>query len=924
MRIAFTVIALLGNLCIQNSGFSAEIQYGWPAISREHKPWTYWWWMGSAVDRKNLTANLEDYSRTGLGGVHIIPIYGVKGFEDRFIPYLSADWMNMLELTVREANRLGLGVDMTLGTGWPYGGPSVTPECAAKKAVVKSVSLAGGDTFRYKRENAVPVMITAVSKTGRKIPLLPDAAGSDARISWTAPSGDWKIYVVEISGTGQKVKRAAPGGEGYVLDFFSRRAFASYCAGFDMAFAERPKGMIRAFYNDSYEVYGANWTDDVPEEFQKRYGYNLLEHIPLLVDNADSDSAARIRHDYNECVSALLLERFTESWVGWSHDKGSLTRNQAHGSPGNLIDLYAAADIPETEAFGPSGFSIPGLRVDENYPEQSGKPDILMHKFASSAAHLAGRNLVSSESCTWLGEHFQVSLSQIKPEIDALFAGGVNHIFFHGIAYSPREAAFPGWLFYASTNFGQSGSFWRDVPSLTSYIARSQAFLQKGEPANDLLLYWTIHDTWRKKADEDMLHHFQVHNVDQWFYGTRFHMAAEYMTRKGYTFDYISDKFIKRLMVDNGMLRSEKGKYTAILIPGSRYMPLETLKKLLALAEQGGRILFVGSFPADVPGLADYTRKHAEFRDAAERLLNGGGSGRMPYGKGEILCGEDLGAVLPYAGVKPESLAEFGLTFVRRKDSRRYHYFVANLGRNPVEAWVPLAVDVHNAALYDPVSGVYGMAAVRKSEDGSAAVFVQMQPGESRILETNAPAAIDMKPWFHYTPAGEPVRLGGRWNVRFIEGGPDIPESYSTTVLESWTERGGNAEHFHGTAAYTLNFPKPDCDCAAWFLNLGEIRESARICLNDNPAGVLWCHPFRLIFQDNIFKEQNELVIEVANLASNRIRYMDRLKIPWKTFYDINYVDIRYKPFDASGWNSMDSGLLGPVTLTPLKVMELR
>ena len=89
--------------------------------------------------------------------------------------------------------------------------------------------------------------------------------------------------------------------------------------------------------------------------------------------------------------------------MAWSHAQGSLARNQAHGAPANLLDLYAAADIPETEAFGPSHFPIPGLHTDPNLPAHFGKPDTLFSKLASSAAHLAGRPLVSAESAHLAG-----------------------------------------------------------------------------------------------------------------------------------------------------------------------------------------------------------------------------------------------------------------------------------------------------------------------------------------------------------------------------------------------------------------------------------------------------------------------------------------------------------------------------------------
>jgi hypothetical protein len=118
-------------------------------------------------------------------------------------------------------------------------------------------------------------------------------------------------------------------------------------------------------------------------------------------------------------------------WVKWAHQLGFITRYEAHGAPGNWLDLYADADVPETEMF---------------YQDR----DKLVSKFASSAAHIAGKPLVGAETGTWLKEHFTGTLADMKYLVDDMFLSGANHLFYHGTCYSPDEAAWPGWEFYAS------------------------------------------------------------------------------------------------------------------------------------------------------------------------------------------------------------------------------------------------------------------------------------------------------------------------------------------------------------------------------------------------------------------------------------------------------------------------------------------
>ena len=169
--------------------------------------------------------------------------------------------------------------------------------------------------------------------------------------------------------------------------------------------------------------------------------------------------------DYRLTIADLLHDDFTEPWRAWARGRGAIVRNQAHGSPGNLLDLYAASDIPETE-----GTEIPRF------------------KWATSAAHVAGRRLISAEAATWLGEHFRSTLADVRTALDRFFVAGVNHIVYHGTAYSPPQEPWPGWQFYASVEFNPRNSWWTDFTALNQYVTRVQSFLQSGTPDHDVLV----------------------------------------------------------------------------------------------------------------------------------------------------------------------------------------------------------------------------------------------------------------------------------------------------------------------------------------------------------------------------------------------------------------------------------------------------
>src|SRR5690606_29547838 len=398
----------------------------------------------------------------------------------------------------------------------------------------------------------------------------------DGTLDWTAGPGQWELYAVFAGKTGQKVKRAAPGGEGFTLNHFSETALQHYLARFDEAFGKRQLG-VRAFYNDSYEVYGADWTEGLYEAFQRRRGYDLRLHVRALLSTDSTDRVGRIKSDYRQTLSELLLEKFTQPWTAWAHHRDAITKNQAHGSPGNLIDLYATVDIPEVETFGSSFFPIPGLRRD-SADIRNVDPDPIMLKFASSAAAITGKPLVSSETFTWLTEHFKTALSQCNPEVVQAFLAGVNCVFYDGMTYSPEAVAWPGWLFYASLNFVSANSWWPHLNGLNQYIARVQSVLQAGKPDNELLLYWPVYDNW--DDPDGRLKQFTVHNIDQWLHPTPFYKEAKHLMEYGYAVDFISDDLLSHASVRDGLIHTADGNtpYKALVIPVTRRMPVGTLE----------------------------------------------------------------------------------------------------------------------------------------------------------------------------------------------------------------------------------------------------------------------------------------------------------------------------------------------------------
>ncbi|MEQ8474043.1 MAG: glycosyl hydrolase [Marinoscillum sp.] len=935
----------------------------WPKITSETKPWTRWWWHGSAVTKAGITRDLESLKKAGIGGVELTPIFGVIGKEEEFIDFLSPQWVDMFTHTLTEAKRLELGVDMATGTGWPFGGPWIGQENAPKTVRYKTFNLKEGETLnvpvvytqepmlrsvtnmvyqlygiykvpgekitgslkepellnkmnriaindikepisanenlqalaldQVRFEKPLPLQaLVAYSDQGETVDLT-DKVSENGKLDWTALAGDWTLYAVFQGWHGKMVERAAPGGEGNTIDHFSKEAIQTYLSRFDSAFSGQDISYLRAFFNDSYEVDdaqgNADWTPEIFEEFETRRGYNLKEHLPALFGKTNEETSKRVLSDYRETIGDLILERFTLEWKNWAETNGAVIRNQAHGSPGNILDLYGASGIPETEGTDPVSINL-----------------------ASSAAHVTGKNLASSESATWLDEHFLSTLADARANLERYLLGGINHVLYHGTAYSPADEEWPGRLFYAAVHANDRNSWWDDFAALNQYVTRVQSFMQAGESANDLLLYLPMYDLYSASEGENIVHFDLGRGA---FEESNAYKTATWLKDKGYLFDFISDQQLQKVQSNDSGMQSGGLNYSAIIIPSSEYIPLKTLQRINELASQGVPVIAINNLPLSPPGLYDLENRKASFENGIRDLS-----------AQETLEIVDFNAT-GLEGLRREPMVELGLEFVRRKYDDGNCYFIVNQGKEAIDGFVPLSVEARSIALYDPMTGKKGVGKTR-SDQSRTEVYLQLLPEESILLVTSENEMTGAS-YNYYQPTDEAIDLKGPWKVKFVKGGPELPDSLVVDSLTSWTAFDGEkVKVFSGTASYSTTLSRPEGNADGWYLNLGEVQQSATVYLNNRWIGTLTGPNYRIFIDQTelLLQEENTLEIHVSNLMANRIADLDKQGVFWKKFYNVNFparlAENRSRGlFDASGWQPRPSGLLGPVTLTPLKKM---
>ena len=387
--------------------------------------------------------------------------------------------------------------------------------------------------------------------------------------------------------------------------------------------------------------------------------------------------------------------------------------------------------------------------------------------------------------------------------------------------------------------------------------------------------------------------------------------------KKGYALDFVSDALLDQLRIADNSILSAGNEAKAILIPSLTYMPLETLQKLQDLAGRGATIIFQ-EVPKQVPGFKNMDDRVEKLKAAWNSLDFESGSDKIQFasvGNGSIILAPTFEEGLAFAGIYRETLTDTGLKFIRRVSENGTYYYLVNHTANEIDQWIPLRHTGKSAILLDPQQGTIGQAEI-KAENGNWNVRVQIPSGESLIVQVVGNTQNDTPAWPYRNTKVASLALKGPWNLSFGAGGPEKPTEQILETVKPWTELEDNrTQSFAGLGTYEHLFTVAKDPFLVYILNLGTVHESAKIWVNGHEAGYVYGLPFNLDITESLHSGENSIRIEVANLMANRIRDMDQKGVVWRNYHEINFVNIDYKPFDASNWKITPSGLAGPISI---------
>ena len=940
-----------------------------------------WWWFGPAVTREGIDRELRAMKAGGIGGVEIQPTYplAVDGPDIKNLKFMSPEFLDMLGYAATRCKELGLRMDLTLGSGWPYGGPEITLDESASALEVATAHVAAGQataqpaqlragrrviaafvgptgvagvipSFGRGRGGArgapaaepalpatepgeTPDTAAEVAPPARSIAGRGPARGPStmdlrsvkeipvengiAQVPANFAGGDVIFFIQGhpgASATAQvmQVKRPALGAEGNVLDHLS----ASSVDKFIHEVAEPEiKACVAAGYPphavfcDSLEVSGENWTPDFFAEFQKRRGYDLKPLLPALIANF-GDRTDDIRYDYARTLTELFNDNFNSRFTALAHKYNSLFRVQGYGSPPAGLFSYAYSDLPEGEAGGNG--------LWRNFRAT---------RYASSASHLMGLPVTSSETFTWLHQApFRATPLDIKGEVDTHFLDGINQVICHGWPYTGNGASYPGWSFYAGGVFDDKNPWYIAMPDIALYIQRASTMLRQGTPANDIALYLPDSDVWSRA--------WTGYSSMNAAYTSLNGMVAQIVDH-GYNLDAWDDGMLElKGKVDGGALAfAGPQRYSVVVLPNIERMPLATARKLEEFAKNGGLLLAIGRVPSKVPGYQSTADDQKQLAAIMQRLFKETSAPGMLVAA-ENQLGDALARKLPPdVAIEPAAAA---IGAIHRHTDSAEIYFLANTGSEKQSVRVSFRLnpaDLH-AERWNPLTGTIQPLAVAAKTDAAGPLVLNFAPLESTFIV-----------WTHRTlpppsrapaVAAAPIDLSGDWSVSFRAANKTI----AMQKLTSWSILDG-LQNYSGVATYEKKFTLGKDQLAdRWFLSLGEptaraaaaagpggrgaqgysapidppVYDAAVVYVNDRRAGAIWCPPYELDVAGLLKEGENNLRIEVANTAMN-----DLVKAGFPN-YDNTAVRAAFgNRFDPQGRQLysqlVPAGLAGPIKL---------
>ncbi|MCF2948874.1 hypothetical protein L0668_12205 [Paraglaciecola aquimarina] len=780
---------------------------------------------------------------------------------------------------------------------------------------------------------------------------LTDKVDVQGNLNWQAPAGNWTVIRFGHVNMLKTNKPAEPEATGWETSKLDKQAIENHLRNGMMGNLMRAGGPldghdVHGILIDSWESGVPTWTmnsDQLPVEFKKRRGYDLLPYMPATLGYivGSVDESNKFLRDLRQTMDDLYLENFFAHFRTVSHDMGAKVYTEgATGEtlPGDPLRYYGVSDYPMTEFWYPKA--------------PSNKKEAKPIYAAASAYHLYDKPFLAAEAATQLSVKWNESPQDLKYLINENFAKGINHLVFHTFSHTPQTDVVPGSSFGGSIGFPllRTQTWWRHTPTWITSLARSQYMLQQGEFVADVLWYL---------GDELDRHPFDTHPFPQ-----------------GHKFDYLNHELLQqKVKVTEGQLHVEgAGQYKVIMLRDSQRMLLSTAQKLKSLVEQGAVIL--GNKPQASPSLMDNSAEVAELLSIADELWGESESGVKHTGKGKVYWGQSLQQVLDAESIQADvSFAkELDIRWLHRRTATADIYYVTNQHDKAIDASIRFRSTSGQPEIWNLDTGTSHPAPLwKKSREqethDNTNVVLSLEPYGSQFIvfnkvnKTNTETAngyqklthnsevlLDTEQnWYRvYDDGSRPVSfVNGQllanksgdyqwhavnqslktqtvelattavtspWQLEF-EAGWDTPTKLTLNQLQPLNEHANPAvQHYSGTVTYATSFTL-EKNASLTKLDLGQVSDIAEVWMNGKRVDTRWAAPYTFDISEHAVAGNNQLKVVVTNTWRNQLIYDAQRPVDKKKTWTTNPP----KPHETK---LEQSGLVGPVVVITNKMSQ--
>lgn len=908
------------------TGLTIEQLYeGFQNPPSEARPTVFWWWNNNQVSEAEALRELEVMKEAGIAGVTIIPIqepflswFDRKRSQAEELEWQGEAWNKVVLATAKRAKELGMTVDVYPGSGWPYGGSLVKEESEQVRRFgvfrdtvqgpalyTKPISEVFGEVLVHGRYRSIPK--NPVLRYVWQYPEAPESVGllkavtakvgADSILRLDIPEGT-HIIAFGIEERGHRhPHNTVKGSAGPAIDHFQEGVTYGYLrqnkALMEAVWQVPLSEYVRAFFDESIELHGGNWTATLPNSFNKRKGYDIAPYLPfVLTPEKDTvltptmkDEVQRARYDFSEHLCHLIHKYHFKEVHRFHEENGMTSRIQAYGNP-DYFDIakgYMIPDIPETDTWLYSANPY-----SESFTMGQGE---VVNLYAAAGGALRNKQIISNETMTNVMGLFQATLATVKQSDDINFITGITSATLHGFNFSPPDAPFPG-LVRFGTFFSEYNTWWPYIRKFTDYNARLSHVFQMATPASEIAFLGPAPDIWGKHGLSKSAF------LDNPPY---FHRLWEAVAQLGGNFHYLHEEIVQKADKSNGELAYGSLDFEVLFVVEMQSMQAETAEAIQAFAAQGGNVVFVGPTPATVSGLVDVEAGTDRVKKAVAAALQAGSIQLAPPTENKE------NSYWPWMREALDSL-HFSLKLqVQQPQKGLYHkratiagedilFFTNTYRKEAVNQRIAYNLDGKGLWRWNPETGE---RTPYERPYNDSEFEIALQPLESVLLVTGEKATPLQAP---ISAGKERLTISSGWNIHFQPaGGGEAFLLETDTLFEFTTHPEERVRHFSGVATYRTTFRLENA--TNLLLQLGEDQDFiSEISLNGKQVGVNWYGTRPFDISQQVKEGKNVLEIKYTTTLWNKMRQTETGTL----FFD------KYKRPPSP---PKESGLLGPVRI---------